>query len=260
MNARDPTVLDLFTNDVQIFFPKFGLAHGKTALVQFSDIMNSQLESIEHDIGAFNYIVSGNCVVVEGTERGVTRNGVRWPDGIVSQGRFCNVLEFDRALIRRMHTYVDPDFTSADQDRIDIFRGKQTITDLTRNTIIQYFDRLQAGAEPEVIAALFSEEVDWNIPGDVNSIPWIGRREGRSGVATFVRDLRKQVEPIRFEIRSIVVEGEKAVVLGEWASRVKKIGKVIESEFAFEFTVQDGLIVRYRLFEDSFAVAKAAQG
>jgi hypothetical protein len=56
-----------------------------------------------------------------------------------------------------------------------------------------------------------------------------------------------------------VVEGEKAVALGEFASRVKKTGNVIESEFAFEFTVQDGLIVRYRLFEDSFAVSRAAQ-
>ena len=49
------------------------------------------------------------------------------------------------------------------------------------------------------------------------------------------------------------------MVSGEFASRIKKNGKVIESEFAFEFTVQDRLIVRYRLFEDSFAVAQAAQ-
>lgn len=35
---------------------------------------------------------------------------------------------------------------------------------------------------------------------------------------------------------------------------------VIESEFTFEFAVQAGLIVHYRLFENSFAVAQAAQG
>jgi hypothetical protein len=50
VHARDSTVLDLFSDDVQIFFPKFGLAHGKAALVRFSEIMTSQLESIEHDI------------------------------------------------------------------------------------------------------------------------------------------------------------------------------------------------------------------
>ena len=32
---------------------------------------------------------------------------------------------------------------------------------------------------------------------------------------------------------------------------------VIRTEAAFNFTVQDGLIVRFRLFEDSYGVSKA---
>src|SRR5262245_58803108 len=127
----------------------------------------------------------------------------------------------------------------------------------TRSTLTQLSETLHAEAAPESIAALFSEDVDWLIPGDVELVPWIGRRQGRQGVAAFFRDLRQRVEPIRFEIRSIVVEGEKAVALGELESRVKSTGNVIESEFAIEFTVRDSLIVRYRLFEDSFAVARA---
>lgn len=130
---------------------------------------------------------------------------------------------------------------------------------MTRTVVKQYFDRLQSGAAPEAIAALFSEEVDWNIPSNVDRVPWIGHRKGRRGVADFVRELREHDQPIRFDIHVIVVEGEKAVALGEFASRLKKTGNIIESEFASEFTVQAGLIVRYRLFEDSFAVAQAAQ-
>ena len=139
-------------------------------------------------------------------------------------------------------------------------KDKQASSDVTRTVVKQYLDRIQSSAKLEAIAALFSEDVDWNIPGDVDLVSWIGRRKGRNGIADFIRDLREQDEPIRFEIHSIVVEGEKAVTLGEFASRVKKTGKVIESEFAIEFTVQDGLIARYRLFEDSFAVAQAVQG
>jgi hypothetical protein len=121
VDARDSTLLDLFTDDVQMFFPKFGLGYGKADLIKFSEIMNRHLESLEHDIDSFHYIVSDNCVVVEGTERGVTRDGVCWPDGLVSQGRFCNVFEFKGALIHRMFIYVDPDYTSSDRDRVDIF-------------------------------------------------------------------------------------------------------------------------------------------
>lgn len=131
VDAKDPTVLDLFTDDVQMFFPKFGLAQGKAALVRFSEIMASQLASIEHDIEAFNYITSGNLIAVEGRERGVMQNGVHWPDGIVSQGYFCNVFEFAGELIQRIHIYVDPDFTSADLDRIHSFRGEKAIADIT---------------------------------------------------------------------------------------------------------------------------------
>jgi ketosteroid isomerase-like protein len=130
-------------------------------------------------------------------------------------------------------------------------------TDATRRTVYLLFEKLQTGAAPEAIAALFGEDIDWHIAGDVDLVPWIGRREGRDGVAAFFRDLRQRVEPLRFEVRTTVAEGEKAVALGELESRVKSTGNIIETEFAIEFTVRNGLIVRYRLFEDSFAVARA---
>jgi uncharacterized protein len=37
------------------------------------------------------------------------------------------------------------------------------------------------GKDPDVIAALFAEDVILEIPGDEGVLPWIGRRTGRSG-------------------------------------------------------------------------------
>lgn len=54
------------------------------------------------------------------------------------------------------------------------------------------------------------------------------------------------------------MQGNRAIALGELESRVKSTGKLIVSEFAFDLTFRDGLIVRFRMFEDSFAVAQAA--
>jgi len=121
----------------------------------------------------------------------------------------------------------------------------------------RYFQSMRERAAPEVVAALFSEDVDWDIPGDVGRVPWIGRKTGRAGVADFVRGVRERLEPIRFEVRSVLAEGEKAVALGDLESRVKTTGKVIKSPFAFEFTVKDGLIVKSLMLEDSFAVLQA---
>jgi ketosteroid isomerase-like protein len=126
----------------------------------------------------------------------------------------------------------------------------------TSKVVGQFFERVGAGADTDAIASLFSEGVDWLVPGD-GRIPWIGRKVGRVGVADFIRDLRRFTTPIRVSVRTIVTEGENAVALLELETRVTNTGKVIKTEAAFDFTVRDGLIVRFRLFEDSYAVSQA---
>jgi ketosteroid isomerase-like protein len=58
-------------------------------------------------------------------------------------------------------------------------------------------------------------------------------------------------------VRSIISEEEKAVALLDLETRLNSTGKVILTEAAFAFTVRDDLITRFRLFEDSYAVAQA---
>ena len=122
-DARDPTVLELFTEDVELFFPKLGRVRGKEAFARFARMLASEMTRLEHDVENFRVVQSGDTVVVEGTERGEMRDGTTWPDGVTSEGRFCNVFEFDGPLIRRLYVYVDPDFASRDHRRIAELRG-----------------------------------------------------------------------------------------------------------------------------------------
>jgi hypothetical protein len=128
VDASDTSYLDLFTDNVKFFFPKFGTTQGKDSLVTFGKRIGSSLGSIWHDIPGFNFIVSGDTVVVEGTERGTMKDGTVWPDNAVSQGRFCSVFEFTGSLISRMYIYVDPDFPSQDAERISVFRRAKSDT------------------------------------------------------------------------------------------------------------------------------------
>ncbi|WP_236688233.1 antibiotic biosynthesis monooxygenase [Empedobacter falsenii] len=80
--------------------------------------MTSILKGLSHDIENFNYIISGNMIVVEGTEKGITINDKPFPDNVTAFGKFCNVFEFEGNLIKRVHIYVDPDFTSEDNVRM----------------------------------------------------------------------------------------------------------------------------------------------
>jgi ketosteroid isomerase-like protein len=113
--------------------------------------------------------------------------------------------------------------------------------------------------EPAAIAALFAENVVFEIPGDAGALPWIGRKTGRQAVADFIHDLRSLTEPVKFDVQDIIASDARAVIVGEFATRVKATGKIIESAFAIILTVSGGEIARFQMLEDSFAVSGAAR-
>src|SRR5271163_4508685 len=65
-DAGEASVLDLFTDDVQIYFPKFGVATGKAAFGELATGLLGSLKSIAHYISDFKYVVGSDSVVVEG--------------------------------------------------------------------------------------------------------------------------------------------------------------------------------------------------
>ena len=116
-DAGRADVLALFTEDVQIYFPKFGIATGKAAFGELATGLLGSLKAIAHYISDFNYVVGANSIVVEGATHGADREGVEWSGGKTAGGRFCSVFEFRGPLIARMHIYLDPDYTGRDENR-----------------------------------------------------------------------------------------------------------------------------------------------
>lgn len=264
VDERDPSLLDLFTDDVLFYFPKFGSGRGKAALAQFGARIGSYLDHLEHDIDGLIFTVQGDRIAVEGQERGVTKAGVSWPDGVISQGRFCNVFEFEGLLMSRTHIYVDPDFTGSDAVTLALY-SRSSDAPSSRESVEQYLAAVSAfhadptAANLEVVSSSFADDADWNIAGNTDAVPWIGPRAGKKAIAGFFRDLRQYNDPQRFAVRKILADVETVVVLGDLVTRVKATGRLIETEFALDITLRDGLIVRYRLIEDSFAVYASVQ-
>lgn len=125
VDAGDPSVTDLFTQDAVMFYPKFGFARGKAQIAAFAQGLARGIAELEHEIEGFTVISSGNHVVVEGVEHGTTTSGVTFPDGAFTYGLFCNVFEFEGDLIRRVHVYVDPDFAATHEDGVAWGRSVQ---------------------------------------------------------------------------------------------------------------------------------------
>ena len=122
----------------------------------------------------------------------------------------------------------------------------------------QLLAKLGSGAEPDDVATLVSEDVSFEIPGDVTSFPWIGAKVGRQAFANFVRDQRELLVSDLFRVDDILVGDTRAVVLGELSGTVKTSGKTVATYFAIILTIADGKVARFQLLENSFAASQAA--
>jgi hypothetical protein len=111
------SILDLFADDAQVFFPKWGLANGKDQIGQLFTDFGGGIKHILHDYAAFNWIMTGTDVfAVEGTSAGEHKEGP-WRAGVTHAGRWCDVFEVRDFLIQRCFIYLDPDYAGRDTSR-----------------------------------------------------------------------------------------------------------------------------------------------
>lgn len=128
----------------------------------------------------------------------------------------------------------------------------------TASTINSFFDRFGAGDLPGMLA-LFSPDVDFAVAGAV-VVPWAGARSTADEVSEFFRIALEDISTEKFDVAKILVDGEDGVVLGSFAHRIHLTDKVFASAFALHIQVREGLITKYRMFEDSHGAALAWQG
>lgn len=113
------SILDLFADDAQVYFPKWGIADGRQEIGQLFGDVGATLKHIRHDYAGFNWIFSGSdTIVAEGTSHGEHRDGP-WRAGVPEwgAGRWCDVFEIRDFLIQRVFIYLDPDYAGTDTQR-----------------------------------------------------------------------------------------------------------------------------------------------
>jgi hypothetical protein len=119
VTSSGDSVLDLFADDAQVYFPKWGLANGKDQIGQLFGDVGATLKGIRHDYASFNWIFSGmDLIACEGTSYGEHQDGA-WRAGVPEwgAGRWCDVFEIRDFRIQRCFIYLDPDYASQDTAR-----------------------------------------------------------------------------------------------------------------------------------------------
>jgi uncharacterized protein len=132
----------------------------------------------------------------------------------------------------------------------------------TRQTVDELLRRIAAG-DPEQIAQLYADQVDWRLDwpdGDyAQTVPWIRHRSTKAGVADHFRLIGEHHVPGESSARvsAVLVDGADAVVLGRIHRTAKPTGRRYTAAIALHLTVEDGLIRRFHVYEDSLSVARA---
>jgi ketosteroid isomerase-like protein len=110
-------VLELFADDADVYFPKWGVAHGKEEIGRMFGDVGQLFSAISHHPEYLKYIVEEDMVVVEGMTSGIAADGAAWRMGVTHAGRWCDVFEIRDFKIQRCFIYLDPDYAGADTER-----------------------------------------------------------------------------------------------------------------------------------------------
>lgn len=112
-------IIDLFAEDAQLYFPKWGVAQGHEEIQLLLSDISKPIQHIEHHVEDITWILSGSdLLVAEGTSHGQHVDGP-WRAGSPDwgSGRWCDVFEIRENKIQRVFIYLDPDYAGLDKDR-----------------------------------------------------------------------------------------------------------------------------------------------
>ena len=121
--------------------------------------------------------------------------------------------------------------------------------------VVKKFIQALAGRSLENLIPLFAEDVDWFIPGNQELAPWLGKRNTKEEVQEFFKLLWKNTEPVSVQVDHILAEDNFAIIVGEFSTQMLQTGKTVSSIFSIHVTIENSLIARYRVQEDSYAVS-----
>ena len=111
------SIMDLFADDAQVYFGKWGLANGKEQVGQLFGDVGATIKAIRHDYASVNWIMTGgDLFACESTSYGEHQDGA-WRAGVTHAGRWCDVFEVRDFLIQRVFIYIDPDYAGKDTAR-----------------------------------------------------------------------------------------------------------------------------------------------
>ncbi|OMQ08187.1 nuclear transport factor 2 family protein [[Flexibacter] sp. ATCC 35103] len=127
----------------------------------------------------------------------------------------------------------------------------------TKQTVDKFFEYVGA-KNPDKIASMVAENVDWYI-FESKYMPWTGHRSKRAEIAELFKTLFSYFidGSEKLEAQSFLLQGNEVAVFGTIERTVKKTGKHFKMPLAIHITVENNLVSKFSLYEETLIIEKA---
>ena len=122
-------------------------------------------------------------------------------------------------------------------------------------TVKDFFAAVGRG-DKQGLQALCAEDFEWIIPGE--DWPLAGTHRGQAGLADLLRKT-SEMEVSSPEPPEFVAQGDRVMMAGFAAGKVKATNRPFEDHFVFAITVRNGKVTNIREYVDTQALARASE-
>ena len=114
--------------------------------------------------------------------------------------------------------------------------------------------------QPEDLAALLDEDVEWTIYGPIDMFPFLGGRRGKAAVLEVVRQIADNFRIHRFDRESIMLGVDSAASMLRYTLTALDSNKPISLRLAHFAQFKAGRLLNIRVLIDSFDLVEQALG
>src|SRR5512133_3750553 len=123
--------------------------------------------------------------------------------------------------------------------------------------IVKDFFAAMGSGDKQRLLALSAEDIEWIIPGE--DWPLAGTHRGHAGLADVVQKASEEVEMTYSKPPEFIAQGDRVLVVGIAAGKIKATNKAFKDDWVFDITVRNGKMTKIREYIDTQALARASE-
>lgn len=129
----------------------------------------------------------------------------------------------------------------------------------TRTTVQELYDAYER-RDLARVSEMLHDDIDWVIYGPIAVFPFAGPRKGRAAVLEAMQHIAVNYTLERYKNEIIIVEGERAGVMSDVTFTQNNSGRKLRFRIANFVRFQDGRVIEFREFANTFDVVEQALG